>query len=168
MNLSMLITGGVALGAIISPLLTTIANKVYEYRIRKFNFEKQSLQNELKSKKTEYSDLKLAVENYIDSINRVIVTEHNKNEVSKYSNGSNVHEPYSQEMNNFMNCTLKLRLLINDPEILKQISRVSHSIRAIDENSDYLNNLVSLLNKLISDKASEIEKFNGELRRLLK
>lgn len=163
MNLSMLITGGVALGAIISPLLTTIANKVYEYRIRKFNFEKQSLQNELKSKKAEYSDLKFAIENYIDSINRVIVTEHNKKDISKY-----VYEPYSQEMNNFMNCTLRLRLLINDPEILKQIYRVSLSIRAMDESSKLLNSLLALLNQLISDKASEIRTFNEELRRLLK
>ena len=167
MNLSMMITSGIALGAIVSPLFTTLVNKIFETRARKFNLKKQSLQNELKSKKTEYSDLKFAIENYIDSINRVIVTEHNKNEALKFNN-TNVHKPYSQEMNNFMDCTYKLRLLINDPEILKQISRVSHSIRAIDENSDYLNNLVSLLNKLISDKASEIEKFNGELRRLLK
>lgn len=167
MNLSMLITGGVALGAIISPLLTTIVNKIYEYRIRKFNFKKQLLQKELKSKKDEYYDLKLAIENYVDSATRVIVTEHNKNEISKYK-GNNIHEVYSKEMNNFMNCTLRLRLLINNPEILKQIYRVSLSIRAMNESSKLLNSLLALLNQLISDKASEIKTFNEELRRLLK
>lgn len=91
-------------------------------------------------------------QNFVDSVNRNSEGKHNP--------------PYAPAIESFFQSTHRLRLLINDPEILKKISNLTTSIRTISD-TEKLNAVTQPINELLNQKANEISELNKKLSTLL-
>lgn len=130
------------------------------------NFDYRVARNELKHVQKEYDDLKLAAEDFVNAANHAIAHEQNfVDSVNRNSEGKH-NPPYNPAIETFFQSTHRLRLLINDPEILKKISELTTSIRTIS-NTEKLNAVTQPINELLNQKANEISELNKKLSTLL-
>lgn len=161
-----LISLAVAIGSILAPVFTTLINKRYEVKMRKISFDYRVARNELKHVQKEYDDLKLAAEDFVNAANHAIAHEQNfADSVNQNSEGKH-NIPYNPAIETFFQSTHRLRLLINDPEILKKISELTTSIRTVSD-TEKLNGVTQPINKLLNQKANEISELNKKLSTLL-
>ena len=172
-----IITGGIAIGAVLAPVFTSLIDKIYTYKTNKFNFQYRLISEQLKQKENEYLKLKQAVEGFIDTANHVLIHQYmalkNPKLFPKDTDGFNVY-PYNQEVEKFLDCTYKLRILINDQDILSKMSSLVGKITNstdeyhIQENLKSLDELSLLINKLLIKKSNEINRLNEAAKKLLK
>lgn len=161
-----LISLAVAIGSILTPVFTTLINKRYEVVMRKMSFDYRVARNELKHVQKEYDDLKSAAEDFVNAANHAIAHEQNfVDSVNQNSEGKH-NPPYNPAIESFFQSTHRLRLLINDPEILGKISELTTSIRTIS-NTEKLNAVTQPLNELLNQKVNEISELNKKLSTLL-